>query len=180
MKEDTQPETMNIISEQKYVRDFLSRVDDYLGTKAQAHDKSRRYAYPSGYWTLEVFHQGMTLIPEEQVRCDIEPQLESQMLTTIGSGSIYWPGRSTWKKLTVGYTALGDSVGGMLISDWEELAMVHHATAELTYWLGVDNPDRTWNLKNWTVVNLSTSPTQSAMIGVDLAFMFSEASLTRY
>jgi len=184
MREDKKLETMNIISvsDQNFREDYIRKIDDFLG-KVKS-DNSRRYAIPNGYWTLEVFYNGATLIPEERVECAVEPQLDeqAQMLDVLDSRrhNFFQHSKPTWRPVTVTYAAYGDNVGSMLINDWEELQMVHHATAELTYWLGVDNPDRTWTLKDWIVVNFQTTPSKSAILGVDLTFLFSEASLTKH
>lgn len=135
------------------------------------------------YWTLEVFHNDVILIPEEQVVCKREPCLTQQMdsLHDLKRESVYkMYHRQVWNPVTVTYSAYGDNVGNMLVKDWEELAMVHHATAELTYWLGVDTPDRTWTMKNWMVTGCNMTDTGSSISEVNLTFLFSDASLTRY
>ncbi len=147
-------------------------------------DKSSQYAYPNGFWTLEVFHNGMTLIPEDKVECLSEPQLDNheESLYFINSEKHRRLVYSSWLPVKISYVALPGTVGGMLIDDWEELEMVHHASAELTYWLNVDTPDRTWTLKDWIVkdLNMTDMVRKFDLPRVNLSFVFSSAMLTRH
>ena len=201
MGEDKVLETMNIISVSDQKKKFIDSIDTFLERKSRERynqvlsdsyneaykalaAKSRPYSIPHGYWTLEVFHNGWSLIPEERVECVVEPNLDehAQMVDLLGgtNGRYMYGGNPTWRPVTVTYAAYGDNVGSMLIDQHEELQMVHHATAELTYWLGVDNPDRTWVLKDWRVTNMQTTPSNNAIMGFDLTFIYSEAILTRH
>jgi hypothetical protein len=147
-------------------------------------DKSRRYAIPNGFWTLEVFHNDHVLIPEDRVDCEKEPQLEQRRreFEVLGSSKRFIEyGKAYWEPVHVVYHAFGgEDVGSMLINDHEELQMVHHARGELTYWLGVDKPDRTWMLKDWLVTAMNVIAPKSVVTQVHVTFMFSEASLLRY
>jgi hypothetical protein len=179
MSEDKLLKSMNVIStrDSKWIGEYLEKV-------AKTDDcKSRRYS-SRGYWTLEVFHNGWTLIPEEGVECNSEPTLDRDdyTLDVFGERNSKYivPGRSFWRPLTVTYSVYAGTVGAMLIENSEEVQMIHHANAELTYWLGVDSPDRTWVLKNWRPTNMQVNAPKSAVMGLDLTFIYSEAILTRH
>ena len=171
---------------------LIKSMDDFLTAKSLAaaaidpHNKSRPYAHPAGFWTLEVFHNGFTLIPEANVHCAVEPYLNDNKtaLHRLGTEEIYEiAGKTSWSPVTVSYTASGDDgdVGSMLVNDWEELQMAHHCTGELTYWLGPNKAERTWTLDNWIVQNFMANPAgQGKFFTVDLTFLYSQATLTRH
>ncbi len=167
-------------------RQVVNRVKVFLDRQAEAHNQifaqSRPYAYPHGYWTHEVFHNGYTLIPQAVVTCIAEPRLDqpTQTLSLLGTEQTYQiGGRSHWSPVSITY--LPSDVSEMLIKDSGELMMAHNCTSELTYWLGVDKPERTWTLNRWTVQSFSAAaPKDSSAWAVDMTFLYSEAILTRH